>query len=62
MATHGCTSDEAWHVLREASQLSNTKLRDVAAAVTASAESHGPPPSLELRTALNKALARRHHS
>ncbi|MCT9144895.1 ANTAR domain-containing protein [Streptomyces violarus] len=62
MATHGCTSDQAWHILRETSQLSNTKLRDVAAAVTASAESDGPPPPPELRTALNKALARRHHS
>ncbi|MFC9678188.1 ANTAR domain-containing protein [Streptomyces sp. NPDC056948] len=62
MATHGCTSDQAWHILRETSQLSNTKLRDVAAAVTASAESDGPPPPPELREALNKALARRPHS
>ncbi|MFI8892380.1 ANTAR domain-containing protein [Streptomyces paradoxus] len=59
MATHGCTSDEAWHILRETSQLSNTKLRDVAAAVTASAEADGPPPSAELRTALQRAIARR---
>ncbi|MFJ4084651.1 ANTAR domain-containing protein [Streptomyces iakyrus] len=59
MATHGCTSDEAWHILRETSQLSNTKLRDVAAAVTASAEADGPPPSPELRTALQRAVARR---
>ncbi|MEV0240661.1 ANTAR domain-containing protein [Streptomyces sp. NPDC050674] len=59
MATHGCTSDEAWHILREASQLSNTKLRDVAAAVTASAEADGPPPSAELCTALRRAVARR---
>ncbi|MFJ5994003.1 ANTAR domain-containing protein [Streptomyces sp. NPDC092370] len=59
MATHGCTSDEAWHILREASQLSNTKLRDVAAAVTASAEADGPPPSAELRTALQRAVAKR---
>ncbi|GGW81421.1 ANTAR domain-containing protein [Streptomyces lomondensis] len=59
MATHGCTSDEAWHILREASQLSNTKLREVAAAVTASAESDGPAPSPELRTALQRAIARR---
>ncbi|MFC9506858.1 ANTAR domain-containing protein [Streptomyces sp. NPDC057002] len=62
MATHGCTSDQAWHILRETSQLSNTKLRDVAAAVTASADPDGPPPPPELRTALNKALARRHQS
>lgn len=59
MATHGCTSDEAWHILRETSQLSNTKLRDVAAAVTASAQADGPPPSAELRTALQRAVARR---
>ncbi|WP_369195777.1 ANTAR domain-containing protein [Streptomyces djakartensis] len=58
MATHGCTSDEAWHLLREASQLSNTKLRDVAAAVTASADGDGPPPPPGLRTALQRALAR----
>ncbi|MFB7930540.1 MULTISPECIES: ANTAR domain-containing protein [Streptomyces] len=62
MATHGCTSDQAWHILRETSQLSNTKLRDVAAAVTASAQSDGPPPPPELRTALNKALTRHHHN
>ncbi|MEU6913577.1 ANTAR domain-containing protein [Streptomyces olindensis] len=59
MATHGCTSDEAWHILRETSQLSNTKLREVAAVVTASAESDGPAPPPELRTALQRALARR---
>ncbi|MFF5367976.1 ANTAR domain-containing response regulator [Streptomyces sp. NPDC013187] len=59
MATHGCASDEAWHILRETSQLSNTKLRDVAAAVTASAETDGPAPSAELRTALQRAVARR---
>ncbi|MEU3377488.1 ANTAR domain-containing protein [Streptomyces caelestis] len=60
MATHGCTSDEAWHILRETSQLSNTKLRDVAAAVTASAKSDGPRPSPALREALQQALTRRH--
>lgn len=59
MATHGCASDEAWHILRETSQLSNTKLRDVAAAVTASAEADGPAPPAELRTALQRAVARR---
>jgi AmiR/NasT family two-component response regulator len=58
MATHGCTSDQAWHILRETSQLSNTKLRDVAAAVTASAGADGPAPSAEVRTALQRALAR----
>ncbi|MFI8216523.1 ANTAR domain-containing protein [Streptomyces sp. NPDC085932] len=59
MATHGCSSDQAWHILRETSQLSNTKLRDVAAAVTASAEADGPPPPAALRTALQTAVARR---
>ncbi|MFE9770611.1 ANTAR domain-containing protein [Streptomyces sp. NPDC005931] len=58
MATQGCTSDEAWHILREASQLSNTKLRAVAAALTAGAgERAAPPPAV--RTALARALARR---
>lgn len=59
MATYGCTSDEAWHILREASQLSNTKLRDVAEALTACAEAEGTPPPEEVRTALSRALARR---
>ncbi|CAL9442498.1 ANTAR domain-containing protein [Streptomyces sp. enrichment culture] len=59
MATHGCSSDQAWHILRETSQLSNTKLRDVAAAVTASAEADGPAPPAALRTALQRAAARR---
>ncbi|MBC9724178.1 ANTAR domain-containing response regulator [Streptomyces sp. TRM68367] len=59
MATHACTSEEAWHILRETSQLSNTKLRTVAAAVTASAETDGPPPPAEVRTALRTAVFRR---
>ncbi|GHH93773.1 ANTAR domain-containing response regulator [Streptomyces capillispiralis] len=59
MATHGCTSEEAWHILREASQMSNTKLRTVAAALTASAQAQGAPPPEEVRTALSRALARR---
>ncbi|PWJ09153.1 hypothetical protein DKG34_00650 [Streptomyces sp. NWU49] len=59
MATYGCTSDEAWHILREASQLSNTKLRTVAAALTACAAAEGTPPPPEVRTALTRALARR---
>ncbi|MET8077696.1 ANTAR domain-containing protein [Streptomyces sp. NPDC005303] len=58
MATHACSSDEAWNVLREASQLSNTKLRKVAAEVTAGAEGGGPPPSPELRRALRTAIDR----
>ncbi|MEU3251463.1 ANTAR domain-containing protein [Streptomyces sp. NPDC006997] len=59
MATHGCSSDQAWEVLREASQLSNTKLRAVAASVTASTEHpDGPPLPAELREALRTALKR----
>ncbi|GAA2449940.1 ANTAR domain-containing protein [Streptomyces glaucus] len=58
MAVHGCTSDEAWHILREASQLSNTKLRRVAEAVTASAVATAPPPPPALRRALRTAISR----
>ncbi|MGW8743817.1 ANTAR domain-containing protein [Streptomyces sp. NPDC055794] len=58
MALHACTSDEAWDILREASQLSNTKLRDVAAAVTAGTENDGPPPPPAVRAALRTALTR----
>ncbi|WP_324789807.1 ANTAR domain-containing protein [Streptomyces sp. H51] len=59
MATHSCTAQEAWDILREASQLSNTKLRAVAAAVTAGAEGDGPPPPPALRRALHTAAAHR---
>ncbi|WLW55327.1 ANTAR domain-containing protein [Streptomyces sp. YU58] len=59
MATQACTSDEAWTILREASQLSNTKLRVVAAAVTASTGTDGAPPPEEVRTALRRAIAHR---
>ncbi|WP_030043750.1 ANTAR domain-containing protein, partial [Streptomyces resistomycificus] len=59
MATHSCTSDEAWIILREASQLSNTKLRTVAAAITTSTGTNGPPPPEEVRTALRTAVTRR---
>ncbi|MEV5434623.1 ANTAR domain-containing protein [Streptomyces sp. NPDC052682] len=58
MATHGCTSEEAWHILRETSQLSNTKLRTVAAALTAGTKPGGPPLPGELRAALRRALRR----
>ncbi|MEU0069891.1 ANTAR domain-containing protein [Streptomyces sp. NPDC006332] len=61
MATQGCTSDEAWTILRQTSQLSNTKLRTVAAAVTASTGSDGAPPPAEVRAALKTAIARRGH-
>ncbi|MFF0157949.1 ANTAR domain-containing protein [Streptomyces sp. NPDC005263] len=61
MATQGCTSEEAWTILRQTSQLSNTKLRTVAAAVTASTASDGAPPPAEVRAALQTAIARRGH-
>ncbi|MEV5544812.1 ANTAR domain-containing protein [Streptomyces sp. NPDC052309] len=57
MALHGCTPDEAWQILRETSQLSNTKLRTVAAAVTEGAGTGRVPPA-EVRAALGRALAR----
>ncbi|MEU4658357.1 ANTAR domain-containing protein [Streptomyces sp. NPDC023723] len=56
MAVHSCTSEEAWDILREASQLSNTKLRAVAEAVTASAGSDGPAPPPKVRAALRAAV------
>ncbi|MFR0352416.1 ANTAR domain-containing protein [Streptomyces sediminimaris] len=59
MATHSCTSDEAWNILREASQLSNTKLRTVAAVVTALATTNGTDPPEELRLALRTAITHR---
>ncbi|MFG3150932.1 ANTAR domain-containing response regulator [Streptomyces sp. NPDC048219] len=58
MALHACTPDEAWDILRDASQLSNTKLRTVAAAVTAGTRGDGPPPPPEVRSALRAALDR----
>ncbi|WP_320776438.1 ANTAR domain-containing protein [Streptomyces sp. CRN 30] len=61
MAVHSCTPDQAWHILREASQLSNTKLRSVAEWVTASAGDEGPPPPPEVRAALRTALFRHGH-
>ncbi|MEV7501574.1 ANTAR domain-containing protein [Streptomyces sp. NPDC093018] len=60
MAAHGCTPDQAWEILREASQHSNTKLHRIAAAVTASATLDGPPPPEPLRRALRTAAA--HHA
>lgn len=56
MAAHSCTSEEAWTILRKTSQLSNTKLRTVAAALTAGTEADGPLPPVEVRTALRTAV------
>ncbi|GAA2732454.1 ANTAR domain-containing response regulator [Streptomyces nogalater] len=58
MAAHTCTPDQAWEILREASQRTNTKLRQVAAAVTASAAPGGTPPPEPLRSALAAAVRR----
>ena len=58
MATHACSPDQAWDVLREASQLSNTKLRKVAAVVTAGAGGEEPPASPAVRRALRTAIDR----
>lgn len=38
MAQHGCTPDEAFHMLSEASQRKNQKLRDLAAGIVDSAQ------------------------
>ncbi|MFE9306537.1 ANTAR domain-containing response regulator [Streptomyces sp. NPDC006706] len=58
MATHACTAEQAWNVLREASQRSNTKLHAVAASITAGARDDGPAPPGKIRSALRTALAR----
>ncbi|MET8946191.1 ANTAR domain-containing protein [Streptomyces sp. NPDC004542] len=58
MAVHACTSDQAWDILRETSQRSNTKLHTVAEAVTASITADGPPLPQCLRGALRAALLR----
>ncbi|PWI18575.1 hypothetical protein DI272_33895 [Streptomyces sp. Act143] len=56
MAAHACTSEDAWLILRTTSQLSNTKLHTVAAALTAGTGTDGPPPPQEVRTALRTAI------
>jgi len=58
MAAYSCSPDQAWDVLREASQVSNTKLREVAAMVTAEAGGGDRLPSPELRRALRTAIER----
>ena len=54
MATHGCTPDEAWEVLRSVSQHTNTKLRLVAEEVTATTQGEELPPGT--RNAVRAAL------
>lgn len=58
MAAHACSAEQAWDILREASQRSNTKLRDVAEALIASTAADGPVPPEGLRAALGAAVAR----
>ncbi|MGW5867215.1 ANTAR domain-containing protein [Streptomyces sp. NPDC055239] len=57
MSLGPCTAEEAWEILVEVSQLSNTKLRAVAEELIATTE--GEPLPAPVRTALNKALAKR---
>ncbi|MEU6676238.1 ANTAR domain-containing protein [Streptomyces sp. NPDC046925] len=52
-----CTAEEAWDVLVEVSQHSNTKLRAVAEELIATTE--GEPLPGEIRAALSKALEKR---
>ncbi|MFG2500949.1 ANTAR domain-containing protein [Streptomyces sp. NPDC048441] len=56
MAAESCTAEEAWGILRETSQHTNVKLRDIAAAVVAGVDGSGAEVSV--RTALRKAVAR----
>ncbi|NEC86496.1 ANTAR domain-containing protein [Streptomyces sp. SID12501] len=57
MAVEACTADQAWNALRDASQHTNTKLRDVAGAIV-TASTGGPPPPEPVRTALRDAVRR----
>lgn len=60
MASHGCSSETAWRVLREAARLSGTGLRTVATAViTTDADRTAPHPPEKIQKALSTALA--HH-
>ncbi|MGW5736837.1 MULTISPECIES: ANTAR domain-containing protein [Streptomyces] len=52
-----CTADEAWEILVEVSQHSNTKLRAVADELIATTE--GEPLPGPIRAALNEALRKR---
>ncbi|MER5970558.1 ANTAR domain-containing protein [Streptomyces sp. NPDC002055] len=56
MATCSCTADEAWAVLRDTSQHTNIKLRDIARAVIGGTQ--GIPPPEPVRTALRFAVLR----
>ncbi|AXK37410.1 ANTAR domain-containing protein [Streptomyces armeniacus] len=55
MALAPCSSEAAWDLLVEISQRSNVKLRDVSAALVASAAGEPSPP--EIQKACRRALA-----
>lgn len=55
MATYGCTPDEAWQVLKSASQETNMKLRAVAGEITDTTQ--GRALSRAVRKAVWAALA-----
>ncbi|WP_229694997.1 ANTAR domain-containing protein [Streptomyces lacrimifluminis] len=59
MAVEACTAEQAWEALRDASQHTNTKLRDVAEAIV-TVSTGGPPPPEPVRTALRNAVRRQH--
>jgi AmiR/NasT family two-component response regulator len=54
MATYGCTPDEAWEVLKMASQLTNTKLHRIAEEVTQTTQ--GEPLPGDVGKAVQAAL------
>ncbi|MET7480275.1 ANTAR domain-containing protein [Streptomyces sp. NPDC005648] len=57
MAVEACGAEDAWAILREASQHTNMKLKTVATAVVTSVD--GDAPAEPLRRALNDAAVRR---
>lgn len=56
IALHQCSAAEGWEVLREASQRTNTKLREVADMVIGLTQGHALPE--EVRDELEAALRR----
>ncbi|MDX3455684.1 ANTAR domain-containing protein [Streptomyces sp. ME02-8801-2C] len=58
MAVESCTAEQAWDALRDASQRTNTKLREVAEAIV-TVSTGGPPPAEPVRRALRDAVERR---
>ncbi|MEU0990997.1 ANTAR domain-containing protein [Streptomyces sp. NPDC005953] len=55
MATTSCTPEDAWQILVQVSQHSNTKLREVARHIVESA--YGPPPPPQVRGALREVYS-----